>query len=125
MLRLLLVSQDKNKFKDLISALKGYEDVELEFSDSGEKTLAIISIKAVDLIVADEDLGDITGLELTRRLLKINAMINFAVVSNLSHDDFHEASEGLGIMTQLPGQPGEKDAESLIKTLKQIKGMLN
>ncbi len=123
MVRLLLVGRDKNNFEDLKSALKGYEDIELGLSESGEQALAIIPGKAVDLVIADEDLGDMTGLELVKRILKINFMINFAVVSGLPHDEFHEASEGLGIMLQLPKRPGEKDAEELIKTLKLIKGM--
>jgi YesN/AraC family two-component response regulator len=125
MLKLLLVGRDKNIFEDLKSALKEYEDIEFGLSESGEQTLAIVSGKAVDLVIADEDLGDMTGLELVKRILKINFMINFAVVSGLPHDEFHEASEGLGIMLQLPGQPGRKEAEELVKTLKQIKGMYN
>jgi CheY-like chemotaxis protein len=123
MLSFLLVSRDANNFKDLVSALKENGEIELEFSDSGEKALAIAAGRAVDLVVADEDLGDMTGIELVRRILRINFMINFSVVSGLPHDDFHEASEGLGIMTQLPKQPGKKDAEDMIKILKQIKGM--
>ena len=123
MLKLLLVGRDKNIFEDLISALTRYEDIESELSESGEKALAIVSGKAVDLVIADEDLGDMTGLEIVRRILKINFMINYAVVSRLSHDEFHEASEGLGIMLQLPKRPDEKDAKELVKTLKLIKGM--
>jgi len=124
MLKLLLVSRDKDSLRDLSSALTGKDDIELEVSASGETALAMLSNKAVDLVVVDEDLGDMTALELSRRLLKINPMINCAVVSSLPHEEFHEASEGLGIMTQLPKQPGGKDAEELIKTLKYIKGIL-
>jgi len=124
MLKLLLVNRDIDSFSALSSALSGQEDIELDVSPSGEKALAMLSSKAVDLVVADEDLGDMTALELSSRLLKINPMINCAVVSSLPPEEFHEASEGLGIMTQLPKQPGVKDAEDLIKTLKQIKGML-
>jgi len=123
MLKFLLVSRDKASFEEIISALKGYGDIELEFCDSGEKALEMISGMAVDLVIADEGLGDMTGLELVKRILKINFMINFAVVSGLSHDEFHEASEGLGIMTQLPKPSGRKDAEDMIKMLKQIKGI--
>jgi hypothetical protein len=65
-----------------------------------------------------------TALELSRRLLKINPMINCALVSGLSAEEFHEASEGLGIMAKLPKQPGAKDANELIKNLKQIMGLL-
>jgi DNA-binding NarL/FixJ family response regulator len=124
MLKLLLVAQDINPFGELISRLKEYDDVELDISASGEKTLAMLSARAVDLVAADEDLGDMTGLELARKLLKINPMINCAVVSRLSHDDFHEVSEGLGIMAQLSKNPDSEEAEQLIKALKQIKGLL-
>jgi two-component SAPR family response regulator len=123
MLKLLLVSQDINPFNELISALKEYNDVELGISASGEEALAMISGNAVDFVIIDEDLGDMTGLELVKRILKINPMIDSAVVSRLGHDEFHEASEGLGIMAQLPQQPGREDARRLIKTLKQIKGI--
>jgi DNA-binding response OmpR family regulator len=125
MLKLLLVSRDKGSLNGLLSALNRQDEIEFEVSTSGEKALAMISDKPVDLVVADEDLGDMTGLELVRRLLKINAMINSAVVSDLSHDEFHEISEGLGVMTHLPKKPDEKDAEALIKELRQIKGLLN
>jgi two-component SAPR family response regulator len=124
MLRLLLVSLDINPFKKLISRLKEYDDINLELSSSGENAMAMISVNPVDLVIADEDLEDMATLEFVRRLLKINPMINSAVVSGLSHDEFHEASEGLGIMAQLPANPGREDAERLIRSLKQIKGML-
>jgi PleD family two-component response regulator len=125
MLKLLLASRDIDSLSSLSSALRGQGDIELEVSGSGEKALAMLSNKAVDLVIADEDLGDMTALEFSKRLLKINAMINCAVVSSLPHEEFHEASEGLGIMAQLSNQPGGMDAENLIRTLKHIKGLLD
>ena len=47
-------------------------------------------------------------------------MINCAVVSTLSSADFHEASEGLGILMQLPAEPGKKEADQLLEHLKKI-----
>ncbi len=123
MLKLLLVNRDSHSLSSLCSALRGQDDIELAVSESGEKALAMLSSMAVDLVVAEEDLGDMTALEFARRLLKINPMINCAIVSGLPHEEFHEASEGLGIMAQLPKQPGAEDAESLVETLKQIKGL--
>jgi two-component SAPR family response regulator len=121
MLKLLLVSRDINPFNELISALKEYNDVELEISAPGEKALTMITDKAVDLVILDEHLGDMTGLEFVRKLLKINPMINSAVVSGLSHDEFHESSEGLGIMHQISKQPHKNEAEKMITTLRYIK----
>jgi hypothetical protein len=54
-----------------------------------------------------------------------NAMINLAVVSSLSHEDFHEASEGLGILVQLPPSPGEEDGSKLFETITQIVSLEN
>ncbi|OPY18066.1 MAG: Response regulator receiver domain protein [Syntrophus sp. PtaB.Bin075] len=125
MLKLLLVSRDDDSLSGLSAALGGQDDIELEISASGEQALARLSGKAVDLVVADEDLGDMTALDFSARLLKINPMINCAVVSTLSQEEFHEASEGLGIMAQLPKQPGAGDAERLIQTLKRIKGLMS
>lgn len=123
-LRIVLVSRDSKVFEDMATALKKCEDMNLNQTNSGEKALALISGSAFDLVVADDDLGDMTGLELVRRILRIDFRVNFAVVSELSPDEFHEASEGLGILAQLPRRPGRKDAERVIKTLKQIKGTL-
>jgi hypothetical protein len=80
---------------------------------------------SLDLIVLDEDLGDMTGLDFVSRLLKVNPMINSALASSLSSEEFHEASEGMGIMIQLPINPAKKDAEELLAKLKRIKGMLS
>jgi len=124
MLKLLLsVNRDDHSLSMLCLALRGRDDIELEVSESGEKALTMLSSVAVDLVVAEEDLGDMTALEFARRLLKINPMINCAIVSSLPHEEFHEASEGLGIMAQLPKKPSAEDAEVLVKTLKQIKGL--
>lgn len=124
MLKLLLVCPDRDSLSDFASALKGHDDVELYWAESGEIALDMASGSAIDLVVTDEDPGDMTGLELARRLNLVNPMINCASVSSLSSEKFREASEGLGLMAQLPVQPGKKDAEELLQNLRNIKGLL-
>lgn len=121
MLKLLLVSPEKEALSGLASALEKYPDVDLSWAESGNAALNIISDRPVDLLVTDENLGDMTGLELTGRLLAVNPMVNCAAVSSLSSQDFHEASEGLGLLMQLPIQAGEEHAEDLLRHLRQIK----
>ena len=123
MLKLLLVSSDKDAFSDLASALVQHSDVDLSWAESGETALSIVSDTAVDLIVTDEMLGDMTGLEFAGRLLAANPMINCASVSRLSPEKFHEVSEGMGLMAQLPARPGKAHAEALLQRLKYIKGL--
>jgi hypothetical protein len=64
--------------------------------------------------------GDITGLEFIRAIAAKRPMINCAAVSSLTSEDFHEASEGLGILMQLPVEPGRKHADMLLEQLKSI-----
>jgi CheY-like chemotaxis protein len=123
MLKLLLVSPDKDSLSGLASALEKDDDVDLSWAESGARALEIISDTVVDLVVTDERLGDMTGIEFARRLLLVNPMINCASVSPLSPKDFHEASEGLGLLAQLPIRPGEEDAKDLLQCLKNLKNL--
>jgi DNA-binding NtrC family response regulator len=122
MLRLLLVRHYKDSLSELESALKKEEDIELLMAESGEKALNMIRENTVDLVVADEKLNDMAGLDLASRLISLNPMVNCAVTSSLTSEEFHAASEGLGLMDQLPVQPGKEDAEKLILSLRYIKG---
>ena len=123
MLKILLVSPDESAFSDFSSALADHADVELLWAGSGKEALGIASGTTIDLVVADEGLGDMNGLELAGKLLSVSFMINCAAVSRLSPEEFHEASEGLGVLAQLPIKPGKEHAEELLQRLKHIKNL--
>ncbi len=61
-----------------------------------------------------------TGLEFIKTVITQKPMVNCAAVSSLLPDDFHEASEGFGILMQLPPRPGGEHAEELLGHLKKI-----
>jgi len=119
--KLLLVTSNKDSLSLLASTLAAQGDVDLSWAQSGDKALDMISDTAFDLVVTDERLGDMTGLELAAKLISINPMINCAAASSLSPEDFHEASEGLGLMDQLPLRPGKEDADNLLQRLIDLK----
>ena len=123
MYRLLLVSPDKDALSALASTLSTHSDVQISRAESGAMALTMISNAPVDLVVTDEKLGDMTGLDLALKMLSVNPMINCAAASSLSHNAFHEASEGLGLMAQLPLQPGAEHAEGLLNRLKEVKSL--
>ena len=118
MFKIMLVSPDKNSFSDFVAGLNQNTDVEIIRAESGEVAFKKISDTAVDLVVTDEDLGDMTNMEFAERLVRINPMINCALVSSSSPEAFHEASEGLGIICQLSAHPGKKEADGLIEKLR-------
>ena len=123
MLKLLLVSPDQDALSDLASTLVQSSDVDLSWAESGETALQRASINPFDLIITDEMLGDMTGLEFAARLLTVNPLINCAAVSRLSPEKFHEVSEGLGMMGHLPVRPGKELAAELLQRLKYIKSL--
>jgi CheY-like chemotaxis protein len=122
---LLLVSADKKPLSDLASALERDGDVDVSWAKSGLEALKSVSRSDFDLVITDETLPDMTGLELAGKLLSVNPMIHCASVTTLSQKEYHEKSDGLGLMDPLPAQPGKKDAERLLQDLRQIKGYLS
>ncbi len=125
MIKLLLVTPDKESFRDFSLALTQTDDVELSWAASGQEALTVLSENSVDLVIVDESVGDMTGIGFMKKLLSINPMINCAAVNPLPHEAFHEASEGLGVLAQLPVAPGKPDAENLLKRLKELKILLS
>lgn len=123
MIKLLMVTPEKESFNEFARVLKKKDDVELTWAASGQEALEAISGNPVDLIIVNENIGDMTGIEFMKKLLPINPMINSAAVSPLSPEEFHEASEGLGVLVQLPVDPGKFEAEDLLKRLKNLKDL--
>ncbi|MDX2498905.1 MAG: response regulator [Deltaproteobacteria bacterium] len=122
MLNILFVSRDTTSMTALKTALEE-SDVLTTWAESGSYALSLLAERDVDLIVTDENIGDMTGLEFIKTAIAQKPMINYAAVSSLLPDDFHEVSEGLGTLMQLPVNPGQKDAQELLERLKIIQNM--
>ena len=119
MLHILLVSRHATSISALTAGLEE-NDGQTAWAESGSQALSKLSERNYDLVVTDENLGDMTGLEFIKALIAQKPMVNCAVVSSLLPEDFHEASEGLGILMQLPVNPGPECAEELLEHLKKI-----
>ena len=121
MITVLLVTPDRNHFADLSTAIDSQGGA-IDWKETGDQALETLRAQAADLVVIDETLPDMTGLEFIGRLVALNPMINCALVSSLSKADYHEASEGLGVLMQLPPRPSQADAKRLMTHLNQILG---
>jgi DNA-binding NarL/FixJ family response regulator len=123
MLRIVLATTRLKALQAFAAALSANPEVHLDHAVSGSEALEAARTAAPHLVIIDADLPDTAPLDLVQKLLMINAMVNTAVVSPLSDEEFHEASEGLGILGRLPNEPGRSDAGELLHKLRTVLGV--
>jgi DNA-binding NarL/FixJ family response regulator len=123
MLRIVLATTRPEALQAFAVALSSDPEVQLENVASGAEALEAARATAPHLVIIDADLPDTAPLELVQKLVMVNAMVNTAVVSPLSDEEFHEASEGLGILGRLPNEPGLSDAGELLLKLRTVLGV--
>ncbi|MFA4902184.1 MAG: response regulator [Desulfobaccales bacterium] len=123
MLRIVFATARPQAMQAFTAALATNPEVDLKYVVSGAEALEAARTSAPHLMIIDSDLPDIAPLDLVLKLVKVNAMVNTAVVSPLSDEEFHEASEGLGVLGRLPVNPGESDAADLLGKLKVVLGV--
>jgi DNA-binding NarL/FixJ family response regulator len=122
MLKIVLATSRPRDWQRFAAALSKESDVHLTSAASGAAALEAVKTSAPHLVVIDAGLPDASPLELVKKLLLVNAMVNTAVVSPLGEAEFHEASEGLGVLSRLPQEPGPGEAGELLHKLKAILG---
>jgi DNA-binding response OmpR family regulator len=115
----MLAGRDQTSLTALKAGLAN-SDVHIVRAEAGGIGISMIAEGNFDLVVADENLGDMTGLEFIRAIVSKKPLINCAAISSLTSEDFHEAGEGLGILMQLPVRPGQEHAEILLEQLRNI-----
>ena len=124
MLRIVLATTRPQAMQAFAAALSLNPEVHLQPAGSGAEALDAARTSAPHLVIIDTGLPDHEPLELVQKLLMVNAMVNTAVVSPLSEEEVHEASEGLGVLGRLPGEPGESEAADLLRRLKKVLGAM-
>lgn len=95
-------------------------DLPVRFTDGWANAQAVAKGLPPGFAVLDEGLRGGPPLELARRIIQENALINLAVVSPLSGEEFHEASEGLGILAAVPPNPTADDGTALAKVFQRF-----
>jgi DNA-binding response OmpR family regulator len=123
-LTILLVTNDKARFSVLAAGLLQGHGTEVVSAADGKAGLEDLTAKSIDLVIVDEQLDDMTGIDFVKQVVKVKPLVNTAVVSILSAEDFHEATEGLGVLMQLPHRPEAGDAVRLLAILAKITGLM-
>jgi len=117
--KILIITQQDGNFSRLAEGLSDKNANEILWADSLTAAHAA-AVRPIDLIIIDDKMEGRPGTDIAKEMIKVNVMANLALVSSLPPEEFHEASEGLGIMAQLPVNPDEKDAELLLKALTSL-----
>jgi CheY-like chemotaxis protein len=120
MFRIVIVSSNLSSLSALSQALQVGGRLSVEWVGSGEDALELVKRAAPDLFILDEKEGEPPDFALVRKIMQQNAMINVIMVGRMPEKDFHDAAEGLGILMQLPSQPGPAEAEALLARLKRV-----
>lgn len=119
MVEILMVAKDSVSLDRFADALTHARCLVHRVASGGEALQSVTS-KTYSALVADETLADMTGIELAKKTVKTNPMVNLILISQLPPDVFHETTEGLGVLCQLPPDPGNEDARSMLTRLKEI-----
>jgi DNA-binding response OmpR family regulator len=124
MLSILLVGKNPEALASLADQLSQREGIAVSRASSGKDAWDILGKSKVDVVVTDEKLADGDSLPFVKDLTKQQPLINCAMVSSLSPEDFHEATEGLGVFMQLPVDPGAEEAVKMMELLESISALL-
>lgn len=116
----LLVGQTDGNLRGYSDILSKYRHIEISRAESVSKAMELISDSRFDLVIVDEQIQETKGLEFVEMLVKSNPMLPSAVVSSLSSEDFHRASEGLGVLLQLSVWPTHDEVRKLVKRLNDV-----
>jgi len=116
MKRILIVTQQADNFSKLAKGLSAEKIYDVIWANSVEAARSA-SFGLMDLIIIDDNLDERSGLSIAKDLIRVNALAQLALVSELSPEEFHEAAEGLGVLARIPPHPDEKDAERLLNAL--------
>ncbi|MGD9948222.1 MAG: response regulator [Desulfobulbus sp.] len=121
---IVFVAKDFSRFSVLVERLRQEQDVNLVPVATGTAGLENLKGKRLDLVIVDEQLDDMSGIDFVKQFVTVNPLANTAILGSLPDEEFHEVTEGLGVLMQLPPHPGKTDAEELLAILAKISGLL-
>lgn len=120
MIRILMAGGER--LVSLATGLWTLAEAEIHKAGSGKEVMDLLAEKPFELVVIDEELGDMSGIELARQVAYRQPFVNCILVDSEPHEIFHEKTEGLGVLMQLPSPPDMADAKTILHHLATIRG---
>lgn len=125
MLTILLVSPNAIQFNSVKDCFVESGDAKILETDTVDVALQVVKEIGLDLVIVAEQLDTMNGIEFINTLVNINPLIHTALVSSLDAEDFHEQTEGLGVLMQLPPEAEKKAAEELLEKVEKIESLMH
>ncbi len=115
-----MVSDNPSGCDGLQKGLLKHAGVVVDMAGSFDDAMAGIGSAMPDLVIVDESLGGVSGKQVVENMIRKNPMVNTALVSSLSDEDFHEDTEGLGILMPIRKDGGEDQAKEVIERIEKL-----
>jgi DNA-binding LytR/AlgR family response regulator len=123
-LKIMLASNAAERFAPLAAGLWNEAEPELFQAESCSEVVDLLAAGDIELVVIDEDLADMKGVDVAKMLAQKYPFVNCMLVSSLPADDFHEVTEGLGVLLQLSSPPEMSAASEVLSHLSEVKSYL-
>lgn len=119
-MQILLVSREGERLASLAAGLWTLAESQIFQARSRSEAIELLQEEGIELVVIDEQLTDMSGLDLAKMVARKHPFVNCILVDNQSPEIFHEQTEGLGVLMQLPSPPEMADAKSIMTHLAAI-----
>ena len=123
-MEVVLIGQNRPCLMKIISFLSNHQNINCYDTDSLEAALEKVVAEKVDLVILEERFDSISGFQFAESLIEKNPMLYLAFISDLSGEDFHEATEGLGVIGSIPTSPLQEDIDGILSQIDRIQSML-
>lgn len=88
------------------------------FSTNPDEIKDMLSADKIDALIGNEK-----DLEMIKGLICQFPMLNTAVISDKPAKEFHETTEGLGVLMQIPSLPEKDHSIDFVNKLQHIQGL--
>lgn len=96
---------------------------EIEWAKTAPEVLGRAQTPPWQLVVVDAMTSGMDYKAFLMDLLRVNAMLSTVVVTDMSEDEFHEDSEGLGVLCSVPENPGQGHGAEAMDRLRRLTGL--
>ncbi|MBP1626991.1 MAG: response regulator receiver protein [Holophagaceae bacterium] len=118
-MRIAIITQRKDSLAAFSAGLAA-QGAQTDWLSTPKQAIDQARIYPRNMVILDDQTGDFRAI--LSDLMEANALLHTAVITPMDAESFHEASEGLGVLSSLPPSPNAEHAHYLMDKLKEVLG---